>query len=249
MTQEVQNPKDNPADALACPAPNEKLHSQAVDELYKFAITNFAKLDSDDNNYITIPDLDNAINTGNFKSDEITKINALKDNLETISALSSDDPIFTESDGISPSDLVAVDKLWLKRETNVKYAERIRDFTLANYEKLDFDHRGTLFGYEIVSLNGEGRFGDKEALLNDLSAYDKESFKLLDRNMRYIGHAQDHPADIPFLGKPAEFSSRYAITRDELEKYPQAVSNRPKYELVNKLEEDLIPETTPKPTE
>lgn len=218
--------------------PNENLHATAVDELYHFAVNNFPKLDSDHNGYISKEELDNALQVGTYQGADAAKVRALRDHVDDIAKL-SDDGWFTQAQGISPQDLVQLDYLWDKRNTNISYAERIADFGAANFDKLDFDKRGQLMGYEIVAEHGDGCYApEKQAIVGSMSAPDQDSFMLLHRNLSYIGHSEPVPDGV-WMCKPYQYTTQYGITREELAGYPKAVAHRPQYGLINQLNAEL----------
>jgi len=222
----------------ASTSPSENLQSSVVDELYRFAVTNFRKLDGDHNGYISADELNTIVKNNIFSGDDAKKVQALRDHVDDIAKL-NDDGLFTGSHGISSADLVKLDYLWDKRNTNVGYAKQISEFGLRNFQKLDFGNHGQLMGYELVAENGEGCFApQKHSIVSNMSAIDQQSFSLLHRNMSYIGHGQAIPNGI-WMCKPYQYTTQYGITRDELAAYPAAVSNRPQYGLVNRLEARL----------
>jgi hypothetical protein len=229
---------ENAGKNQATPAPNDNLHSQAVNELYKFTADNFSKLDHDHDGFISKDELDQTLKQGTFKGAEQTKVAALRNHVDDISAL-NDDGWFTGSKGISAQDMLKLDYLWEKQQGNVGYAERIRDFGVANFDKLDFDKRGQIFGYEAVAANGDGCYApQKHAIVTAMSAGDQYSFSLLHRNLANIGHNQSIPDGI-WMCKPYQYTTQYGITKDELNHYPSAVAGRPMYALINKLDGEL----------
>lgn len=231
---EVIKARNEPAAA----APNEHLQSSAVDELYRFAATNFRKLDGDRNGYVTADELTNVLNQNIFSGEDAKKVRVLRDHVDDIAKL-NDDGWFSASRGISAADLVKLDYLWDKRNANVGYANQISEFGLRNFQKLDFGNHGQLLGYELVAENGEGCFApQKHSIVSSMSAIDQQSFSFLHRNMSYIGHGQAIPNGI-WMCKPYQYTTEYGITRDELAAYPAKVAHRPQYGLVNRLDEEL----------
>ena len=220
-------------------APEEsKLHSQAVDELYNFAVKNFVRLDSGQNAYISTLELGGALAGDEFTADEKKKIGVLKQHAEEIASL---DPgfLYLESGGdISAQDLVRMEMLWNKRESNVGYAERIRDFGLANFGKLDYDNTGRIMGYEAVAASGNGCYApEKNSIVKAMSPAEQYNFGLLFRNWKYIGHGESTPV---WMCKPYNFlEGSISVSKQDLISYPGNVANRPQYSLINKLSKDL----------
>jgi hypothetical protein len=226
------------ADSSAEAKPQNNLHSEAVHELYKFAVTNFSRMDPDHDGFISKDELNKTLEQGTFKGAEATKVAALRNNIDDISAL-NDDGWFTGSKGISAQDLVQMDYLWEKQQGNIGYAERIRDFGVKNFDKLDFDKRGQILGYEVVAENGDGCYSpQKHSIVTGMPADDQYSFSLLHRNLANIGHSQGVPDNI-WMCKPYQFTTQYGISKNELAAYPSAVAHRPMYSLVNKIDDEL----------
>lgn len=229
---------DNPLapDEISRPTEN-KLHDAAVDELYRFAVTNFPKIDKDRNGYLSAVDLDDALAGGQFNDKEQAQLRVLRGHIDQIAALDNTG-WFTKDLGISTQDLLNMDYLWKKRDSNVSYAEQIRDFGLANFGKLDFDKTGRIMGYEGVAAAGEGCYApEKGSIVKAMGQEDQKSFSLLFRNWNMIGHGESTPH---WMCKPYNFSEgSVSISREDLLSYPGKVANRPQYELINKLTDEL----------